>query len=55
MQIVKGIFVSLMLLTLTACTAEIGSDKWCEQIKAKATGDISVNEASNYAKHCIFK
>lgn len=40
---------------LGACAPEVGSDKWCANLKAKPKGDWSVNEATDYAKHCIFK
>ena len=44
-----------VLLSLAACAPEVGSDKWCANMKAKPKGDWSVNEAADYAKHCIFK
>jgi hypothetical protein len=43
------------LLSLGACAPEVGSEKWCANLKAKPKGDWSVNEATDYAKHCIFK
>lgn len=41
-------------LLLSACEAEVGSEKWCEQMKEKPKGDWTANEAKDYAKHCIF-
>jgi hypothetical protein len=46
---------ALLVLSLGACAPEIGSDKWCANLKAKPKGDWSANEAKDYAKHCIFK
>lgn len=46
---------TLLALTLGACAPEIGSDKWCANLKAKPKGDWSANDAKEYAKHCIFK
>ena len=43
------------LLSLSACTPEVGSEKWCANLKAKPKGDWSANEAADYAKHCLFK
>jgi hypothetical protein len=43
------------LLMLSACAAEIGSESWCTDMKEKATADWTVNEASDFAKHCILK
>ena len=45
----------VMALSLSACTPEVGSDKWCANMKEKPKGDWSANEATDYAKHCIFK
>lgn len=49
----------LMILTalclLTACSPEVGSKAWCEQLQAKPKGDWTANEAADYAKNCLFK
>ena len=51
----KILLLSMLLILLVACSAEVGSEKWCSQLDAKAKGDWTMNEAKNYAKHCIFK
>ena len=52
----KKILFSFFLLTqLIACSAEVGSDEWCEDLEQKLKGDWTANEATDYAKHCIFK
>lgn len=38
---------------LTACSPEIGSKEWCEDMKEKPKGDWSANEAADFAKHCV--
>ncbi len=48
-----SVFVTIGLLT--ACSPKVGSPEWCEKIKEKDKGDVSINEAKDYAKHCIFK
>ena len=40
---------------LSACSPEVGSDKWCQNMENKDKGDWTANEAADYAKHCIFK
>lgn len=40
---------------LGACAPEVGSEKWCSKLKEKPKGDWTVNEAADFAKHCIFK
>lgn len=49
------LFLSLLLTQLVACSADVGSDKWCDNIKEKSKGEWTTNEAKDYAKHCIFK
>ncbi len=52
----KNIFVALsLLITVTACAPEVGSDNWCQQLKDKPKGDWTANEAKDYTKHCLFK
>ena len=45
---------SLSLVLLSACAPEVGSEKWCMQMKEKTKGDWTVNEAADFTKHCIF-
>ena len=45
---------ALALAFLTAgCDPEIGSDAWCADMKEKPKGDWTVNEAADFAKHCV--
>lgn len=46
--------IALMMLGLTACAPEVGSDAWCKAMEDKPKGDWSANEAVDYAKHCAF-
>lgn len=52
--------VSAMLLMvgfvfLSGCSAEVGSDAWCADLKEKPKGEWTANEATDYAKHCLLK
>ena len=38
---------------LSACSPEVGSKEWREQLKEKPKGDWTANEAGDFAKHCI--
>jgi hypothetical protein len=50
----KKIALVVFLATqLMACT-EVGSEKWCKNMEETPKGDWTANEASDYAKHCIF-
>jgi len=47
----SGIFA---IAALTACSPEVGSKEWCEDLKAKPKGEWSANEATDFAKSCVF-
>lgn len=40
---------------LSGCSPEVGSEAWCEDLKAKPKGDWTASEAGDFTKHCIFK
>jgi hypothetical protein len=44
----------LVLSSAAACAPEIGSEAWCERMQEQARGDWTVNEAADYARHCVF-
>jgi hypothetical protein len=47
--------VAVFSMTLYGCSPEVGSEKWCANIKAKESGSRTANEVADYAKHCILK
>jgi hypothetical protein len=46
--------LTFMLFGLAACAPEVGSEKWCQNMENKPKGDWTANEATDYAKHCLF-
>lgn len=40
-------------LAVSACSPEVGSEEWCQDMREKEKGDWSANEAADYAKHCV--
>ena len=54
-RFVMLVLSALLALSLGACAPEVGSEKWCANLKAKPKGDWSTNDAKDFAKHCIFK
>lgn len=40
---------------LSACAPEVGSAKWCEQMRDKPRGDWSANEALEFARSCVLQ
>jgi len=53
----RPIVLSLMtaaLLAALGCAPEVGSEAWCEKMKETPKGDWSTNDATAYAKNCLF-
>ena len=46
-------FAALFTVGLAACSPEVGSEEWCDDMEEKDTGDWTANEATDYAKHCV--
>lgn len=44
-----------IFVLISACSPEIGSDEWCQDMKKTPKADWSANQAADFAKHCIFK
>jgi len=40
-------------LLVAACSPEVGSPDWCEQMKEKPKGDWTTNEAAEFTKNCL--
>ncbi len=51
------VFLLLLVLVsvLAACAPEVGSDAWCEDMVETPKGDWSTNDATEFAKSCVFK
>jgi hypothetical protein len=50
-----SVLVIAMSCLLVACSAEVGSERWCNDLKEKPKGEWTANEAADFAKHCILK
>lgn len=53
-QHIKLFIFLVCFLLISACAPEVGSEKWCQQLKEKSKGDWTANEVADFAKHCIF-
>lgn len=42
-----------LAVSISACAPEVGSERWCQKLRDTPKGDWSLNEAADYAKHCI--
>lgn len=45
----------LVLNLTTACSPEVGSERWCANLKGKPKGDWTATEAKDYLKHCVIE
>ncbi|WP_039914881.1 DUF3012 domain-containing protein [Cellvibrio mixtus] len=55
LRILTSLLVIASALMLSACAPEVGSPEWCKSVEEKPKGDLTLNEAKDYAKHCVFK
>ena len=54
-RMVKLLLVITLVHLVSACTPKVGSPEWCTSIEEKPKGDLTLNEAQDYARHCVFK
>lgn len=50
---VIALAIVLSVGVVTACSPEVGSKEWCEQMKKKDKGSWTANEAKEFAKNCV--
>jgi hypothetical protein len=55
LRMVKLLSVVVLFPLVSACAPEVGSPDWCKAIEEKPKGELTMNEAKDYAKHCVFK
>jgi len=56
MHYVRPALLAVALLSLlAACSPEVGSKAWCEDLKEKPKNEWTSQEMGDYAKHCLFK
>lgn len=48
------IAVLTAVFILSACSAEVGTEAWCNNMKEKNKGDWTATEIKDYTKHCLF-
>ena len=54
-KLVQSLFIVAVVSVLSACAPDVGSPDWCKAIETKPKGEMTMNEAKDYAKHCVFK
>ena len=53
MRSVKRAVLILVTIWLAACEPEVGSERWCENMREKPRGDWTANEALEFARSCV--
>ncbi len=53
MKHIRVVLALAARVSLSACSPEVGSEKWCAEMKAKPKGEWTANQAADFAKHCI--
>lgn len=51
--VIKTVLILATLGFLTACSPEVGSEEWCNDMKEKDKGDWTASDAGDFAKSCI--
>ena len=54
-RVLLAVCTLILALGLSACAPEVGSERWCANLKEKPKGDWTASEAADYTKHCLFK
>lgn len=54
-KIIKVLLPLTLIFSIAACSPEVGSEAWCEVMADKPKRDWTVNEATEFAKNCVFK
>ena len=52
-RLCRSAVIAGFVAVLAACSPEVGSKEWCEDMKNKPKGEWTANEAADFAKHCI--
>lgn len=47
------IAVTILAIVTVACSPEVGTEEWCNDLKEKPKGEWTANEATDFAKHCV--
>ena len=52
-KIKKMLILAISLVVMCACSPEVGSQRWCKQMKEKPKGEWTANETVEYGRSCI--
>lgn len=53
MKALRPLLLAAVALTVAACSAEPGSERWCEAKKEQPKSEWSLDDATTFASHCL--
>lgn len=51
----RAVVLMGVAMWLAACEPEVGSERWCENMREKPRGDWTANEALEFARSCALR
>jgi len=54
-KLASGTVALAFLVSITACSPEVGSEQWCSKMKETPKGEWSMNDAGDFTQHCLLK
>lgn len=52
-KLILAVLSLVIAAQIAGCAPEVGSERWCNNMKEKPKGEWTANEAADYAKHCL--
>ncbi len=49
------VLATIASFIIAACSPEVGSEEWCNDLKKKPKMEWTAEEAKNFTKHCILR
>ena len=53
-RLIQTLSLCIAFILASGCAPEVGSEKWCAQLKEKPKSEWTANELADYTKHCLF-
>jgi hypothetical protein len=51
----KVVVLAVLCGLVQACAPKVGSPEWCDKMDTTTKGDWTMNDATEYAKNCVFR
>ena len=54
-RIARVVALATVTTIIAACSPEVGSEEWCNDLKKKPKMEWTAQEAKDFAKHCVLR